>query len=407
MTGKRIAVIGAGPIGLEAALMAKRHGFTAVVLEQGRVAENVRSWGHARLFSPFGVNSSPIARDALSDLNLPGSEALLTGHEFFEQYLLPLSRLPEIASCIREEQRVVSIGKHGLWKRDAIGSNARLDQSFSILTINQHGHEEHLDADIVLDCSGTYGNHNWIGEGGIPAIGERALAERIQYRIPAINDITRAEYSGKTSLVIGSGYSAATTVVSLSDLVTDAPDTSIVWLTRSSAAESGPIPEIEHDSLTGRAVLARTANQLASGEQPGVQHLTGWVVERLEETSSGRINVELKDTGRPDTTSLKTLEVDNIIANVGYRPDRSLYEELQVHECYASQGPMKLAAALMGEASADCMNQSSAGADTLRNPEPNFFILGAKSYGRDSRFLLKIGLEQIRSFFELIRSDAA
>ena len=68
---------------------------------------------------------------------------------------------------------------------------------------------------------------------------------------------------------------------------------------------------------------------------------------------------------------------------------------------------MKLAAALMGESSADCMSQSSPGSATLRNPEPGFFILGAKSYGRDSRFLLRIGLEQIQSAFELITAEAA
>ena len=96
------------------------------------------------------------------------------------------------------------------------------------------------------------------------------------------------------------------------------------------------------------------------------------------------------------------LSVDRIIANVGYRPDRRLWEELQVHECYASQGPMKLAAALLGEASADCLSQSGHGAETLRNPELGLFILGSKSYGRDSRFLIRIGLEQIRDVFSLI-----
>ena len=68
---------------------------------------------------------------------------------------------------------------------------------------------------------------------------------------------------------------------------------------------------------------------------------------------------------------------------------------------------MKLAAALMGESSADCMTQSTPASDTLRNPEPGFFILGAKSYGRDSRFLLRIGLEQIQSVFALIVMEAA
>jgi hypothetical protein len=66
---------------------------------------------------------------------------------------------------------------------------------------------------------------------------------------------------------------------------------------------------------------------------------------------------------------------------------------------------MKLAAALMGETSTDCMTQSSPGSDSLRNPEPGFFILGSKSYGRDSRFLMRIGLEQIESVFDLIATE--
>ena len=61
-----------------------------------------------------------------------------------------------------------------------------------------------------------------------------------------------------------------------------------------------------------------------------------------------------------------------------------LYRELQVHECYASLGPMDLAAALLKHAGGDCLSIPGQGAATLRNPEPNFYILGAKSYGRNS-----------------------
>jgi hypothetical protein len=46
------------------------------------------------------------------------------------------------------------------------------------------------------------------------------------------------------------------------------------------------------------------------------------------------------------------------------------------------------------------------GANTLRNPEPNFFILGAKSYGRHSHFLLRTGFEQVREVFTLITGKA-
>ena len=73
-----------------------------------------------------------------------------------------------------------------------------------------------------------------------------------------------------------------------------------------------------------------------------------------------------------------------------------------MHECYATSGPMKLAAALLGEGSADCLAQTSHGADTLVNPEPGFFILGSKSYGRNTTFLLRVGWDQVEEVFGLL-----
>jgi hypothetical protein len=78
----------------------------------------------------------------------------------------------------------------------------------------------------------------------------------------------------------------------------------------------------------------------------------------------------------------------------------ALYRQLQVHECYATTGPMNLAAALLGEAgSGDCLQLAAHGPETLRTPEPGFFILGAKSYGRMSRFLLQAGWRQVDDVF--------
>ena len=87
--------------------------------------------------------------------------------------------------------------------------------------------------------------------------------------------------------------------------------------------------------------------------------------------------------------------------------DPDVYRQLQVHECWATSGPMKLAAALLGSASADCLTQERHGADTLRNPEPDFFILGAKSYGRNTTFLLRVGWDQVSDVFGLLASVPA
>jgi hypothetical protein len=102
-----------------------------------------------------------------------------------------------------------------------------------------------------------------------------------------------------------------------------------------------------------------------------------------------------------------TIEVDRIIANVGFRPDNRIYEELQIHECYASQGPMKLAAALLGQSGGDCLDQKLCGPGSLLHPEPNFYILGHKSYGRSPNFLFQLGLAQIREVFSIIGDRAA
>jgi hypothetical protein len=61
----------------------------------------------------------------------------------------------------------------------------------------------------------------------------------------------------------------------------------------------------------------------------------------------------------------ETIQVDQIIANVGFRPCDHLHEELTI-------------------------------------PEPNFHVLGAKRYGRRSDFLYQDGLKQIRETFAII-----
>lgn len=406
----RLAIIGAGPIGLEAALCAVHAGFDVRVYEQGRIADNLHKWGHVRLFSPFGLNASLRGREALATRigeALPDDDALLSGYEFADRYLVPLSRLPELATCIQEGVTVRGVARWHAWKRDLIGSPQRGDDSFRLLLWDGEG-ERDATADYVFDCSGTYPHHNWIGAGGLPCLGERAALTSCDYEISDVLGTHRAQFAGKRTLVVGSGFSAATAVVSLAELSKDEPGTRVIWLTRTRRAR--PIERIDDDTLSERAALTRSANELALNQEGVVDWRPGCFVRAIERDGErDQHSVTIEPAANRSATRLdcehETVErvtVDRIIANVGYRPDRSLYEELQIHECYASQGPMKLAAVLVGETSGDCLNQSSPGAETLCNPEPGFFILGAKSYGRDSRFLIKVGLEQIEQVFSLL-----
>ena len=397
----RIAILGAGPIGLEAALYARYLGYKVQLFERGSsAAANILAWDHVRLFTPFGMNASPLGVAALqaqdASWRCPESEDFLTGLEFFHRYLSPLAASDLIAGVLHCETEVVAIGREGWLKSEGVGDSQRGDAPFSLLLRHSDGSESTATADVVLDCTGTFGNHNWIGQGGIPAPGETTAAEQIEYGLPDVLGDDQQRYAGKHTLVVGTGYSAAT---ALTELV-KSPDesTRITWITR--GGDDAPIKRIPGDPLAARDELARQANTLAAGETASVEHYAATTLRAIDyrrETDDFEVELLGQHQGK--------FSFDRIIANVGYRPDNRIYSELQVHECYASSGPMKLAAQLLsktGDGPTDCLDQTSCGPASLRNPEPNFYILGSKSYGRGSQFLLSIGLEQIRDVFTMI-----
>ena len=203
-----------------------------------------------------------------------------------------------------------------------------------------------------------------------------------------------AELSIGWKRAIGSGYSAATTVLAMSHV----SGAQVTWITRRKLANDspGPIPLIANDRLPERDSLARTINQLVATNDAAVVHWPETVVEGIHRDEDGMFKVQLagKHAGE--------FPFDRVVANVGYRPDNQIYEELQIHECYATSGPVKLAAAMLGQSSADCLDQTTCGPQTLLNPEPDFYILGAKSYGRNSHFLVSVGIQQIRELFTII-----
>lgn len=391
-----IAILGAGPIGLEATLYARYLGYPVELFERGKTpAANVSAWGQVSLFTPFGMNATPLAVAAMQAQNenweCPAAGEFLTGNELLERYWLPLAQSDLVRRVTKLETEVLAIGRQGWLKREGAGNEERSEDPFSLLLRHADGSETTTDADIVIDCTGTYGNHNWLGQGGTPAPGETAAAAKIKYGLPDVLGTDKADYEGKQTLVVGAGYSAATVITQLAQLTGKT-----TWLTR--GEDNAPIQRIADDRLGSRDELAEQANALVADDS--VEYFPATAIEAIEyraATDDFEVTLSGEQTG--------SFVYDRIIANVGYRPDNKIYSELHVHECYASGGPMKLAAQLAnqaGDGPADCLNQTVCGPDSLRTPEPDFYILGSKSYGRSSQFLLSIGLTQIRDLFTII-----
>jgi thioredoxin reductase len=400
----RLAVLGAGPIGMEAALYARRLNFPVTVYERGRVGEFMQRWGHVRLFSPFAMNITSLGRSALladdPNFDFPGDGDCITGREHVAAYLDPLAHASPLADCVRLETQVLNVGRCGLLKGDAPGDPTRAKQPFRLLLRDAKGRERVDEADVVLDCTGTYGQHRWLGDGGIPAAGEHAAEAHIAHGVEDVLGARRDHYAGKNILVVGAGHSAATNVCNLARLAEDHTATWVIWLARCTSTQ--PLRRITNDPLKERDRLAVRANTFATRPEGNVEFHNQSLIESVEFHGPERgFRVTAQCAGKA-----KTWDVDRIIANVGYSPDAGLYRELQVHECYATLGPMNLAAALLKHRGADCLSVPAQGAAVLRSPEPNFYVLGAKSYGRNSNFLMRTGFEQVRDVFTLITGKA-
>lgn len=401
----KVVVLGGGPIGLEAALYARFLGYRVEVLERASIADHVKQWGHVRMFSPFGMNRSPLGLAALAaqdaDYDPPRDDEILTGDQWVARYLVPLSKTDLLAGCVKEHTEVVGVSRDSLLKSDMPSRSERAASPFRILARMSDGSELDVRAEVVIDATGVFGQPNWLGAGGLPAIGEIDLRDRIEYRVPDFSGKDAARFAGRKTLLVGNGYSAATCVVALAKLAREAPSTKVVWVTRREHSDGDPAPItlISNDRLAQRLELSQRANRLAAGQHEAVEYQPQTHIVSLAFDGT-RFSVELASD--IDGRWVGRHEFDEIIANVGFRGDSTIFSELQVHQCYATGGPMKLAAALLGQSSGDCLDQITGGPPSLLNPEPNFYILGAKSFGRNSNFLISLGLEQIRDIFTII-----
>lgn len=375
-TPARLAILGAGPIGLEAALYARFLGYDVALYEQGDIAASVRRWQHVRMFTPFAQNRSPLGLAAIEahdeSYQPPADNALLTGAEWLASYLLPLAQTDLVSDHLRLHTTVIAVGKEEVLRGDLPGHEDRGDWSFRVLSQTAAGDEQLDTFDGVLDCTGVFANANWLGHGGIPAIGERLLRDAIEYRLPDILGRDRPRYADKHTLLVGAGSSAATNVVALAELALAVPGTRITWITRREGAASagGPVQIAVADPLPARSELTGRANELSRSSV--ITHWPQTVVERVSQASlDAPFAVELSGE------HAGTIQIDAIIANVGYRPDFSFLAELQLNHDPRSPSP-------------------------LRQVEPNYYVLGHKSCSRGSNFLFQDGLTQIRDAFRIL-----
>jgi thioredoxin reductase len=346
---KRVIVVGGGPIGIAAALGARRRGLEVTVLESDEVGASLRRWGSTRFFTPLRMN-------------WPGADGddLLTGPEFADRVLLPAAATLDV----RTKTRVVSISRRGLTRTDYAGHPLRAERPFRILTDG----DELFEADVVLDATGnTALPLPYAGRGRVEAI--RTLGE-----LHAGLDDLR----GRRVLVVGRGHSAANAVGVLRGIGAE-----ITWAVRT--ANARPCEEIANDPLPERRRVVAEANELAG--QVRVERRAS--VESVAR-SNGHIEVAL--------TGGRTAEVDAVVALTGYRPASDYASELALEISPVSEGGARLYRAISKVT--DCLCVPQVAREDFATGEPNYFFVGARAYGRSRTFLLQTGFQQLETILD-------
>ena len=385
-----VAVIGAGPVGLAAAAHLVSRGIEPLVFEAGDgVGASVRAWAHVRVFSPWEYDIDPTAAELLAAQGwvAPTPDGYPTGGEIVARYLEPLAAVPAIAEGLHVSARVVAVTRRGV---DKLSDSGRDDAPFE-LRVERDGVEERHFARAVIDASGTWTRPNPLGAGGLPAVGERAVADRIAYGIPDVLGADRDRYAGRRVLVVGSGHSALNAILDLGALRSDGLDTEIVWAVR--GAELGTsLGGGAADQLPARGALGRAVRRLL--DDGAVELVTGFQTEGVGRDGDRVVVVD----GR------RSLVVDEVIAATGFRPDLALLGELRVELDDRVEAPRRLAP-LIDPNVHSCGSVPPHGVDELSHPDAGVYVVGMKSYGRAPTFLLRTGYEQVRSIVAALAGD--
>jgi thioredoxin reductase len=391
-----VVVIGAGPVGLAAAAHLADRGIDFLVLEAGEaVAASIAHWGHVRLFSPWRYNTDSVARRLLADSGWaePDPDQLPTGNDLIDAYLAPLAAHQAIADRLRLNTKVVAISRLG---HDRVRTAGRVSAPFLVRVSTVDGRWEDIAARAVIDASGTWTIPNVLGGNGLPAYGEADNAERIIAALPDVLGKDRQRFAGRHTIVVGAGQSATTTLLDLARLAESEPATKVTWALRAGSpvrAYGGG----DADALPARGSIGtRVRAMVDAGKVPVV---TGFHTHTVKASGDG---VELVSRAADGTE--QTLAADVVVNATGFRPDHTIASELRL-DLDPILGSTRALAPLIDPNEHSCGTVPPHGVDELTHPEPGYYAIGVKSYGRAPTFLLATGYEQARSVVAALAGD--
>jgi len=373
-----IAILGAGPLGVEAALYARFLGYHVSIFESRRVAHRMLQWNNRPLDLPASKLMTSLGLAALAaqypEFVKPDPDRVLTGKEYAEEYLLPLAKTDLLFDDIHFLSPVVDISRLREGHLPTAGSfehfrwQDRCNDEFRILVQGRHRGAWVSRADCIIDCRGVGPGRMGLGPGGGLAVGESEHRKDFLEHLPYDRKFDSKTYDKKKVLLIGSTDQAC---MGVRECLQYANHQQLIWV----------LPPATSDEPQ---ILKSTREELSNHESLGV--------ESIAKLDSGMWQVRLLK----DDESTIEIQADCLVSRTEFQCE-------QLSPTLLAENPQGVA--FLEKISSDySVVTTQRGADFSRikevlTPEPGYFRL------RATDGLLE-GFERLRVVFAILGGRA-
>jgi hypothetical protein len=409
-----IAVIGAGPVGIEAALYARFLGYDVDIFDAGRPGRSVVRWHRRSLGVHVRDCTTSLGHAALRSqddtYSHAGADQLLTGQEFAERYLLPLAKSDLLVDHIHINSEVIEVSRLRTSMEDQVDLQERCNDEFRILIRSRDRGTYTRRADIVLDCRGAMAHTCGWGPAGSQSIVSAEALEHLYRWLPGDPRFEIRDVQGKQTILFGQSELALRFAIEWQQQLDDSSASHIADSLRrmtpvqqTSAGVPAQLPPQELDlklvwlipnvSLSTDANAIQIAEELSKkvSDPKRFSYLTIRGIERATRDTSGRWTLELL---LADDSTVE-LSGDTFAPFPNARPTHSIGKELRSHEL-AFRRSIQVALA---------SDQPTFYADwpgwQVATEEPQYYRLGSIEHPNDPKGLPE-AYRQIRDLFAML-----
>jgi hypothetical protein len=306
-----IAIIGAGPVGIEAALYARFLGYDIDLYDVGRPARAATRWNHRSMEVAVSACTTSLGHAALEaqdeSYRRPDFSIVWTGQKYADEYLTPvaktdllhdfvhinssilevsrcrscLEQLPRFGTSYRNRQSDVANSLSSSSLGEAL--QERCNDEFRLVVRSRDRGDYTARADIVIDCRGHFASVCGWGPSGGQSIGASQVEEFAHRWLPGDARFELRMVEGKQTLLFGQSEQAKRFAREWGDLCrTHDGDIKLIWI----------IPTISESMDQEALQLAEElSKQVASSKR--FSSMTTLGVDRIQRNEAGVWRLQL------------------------------------------------------------------------------------------------------------------